>query len=112
MNSLMNKIANWHELTFDSTEEAQWLKLKEEETEAEECNNDIDWIKEMADVCFIYSALIYRYNSDKAKSMFYAMWNPLSHWQKEDIENELAIKFKINKNRKWEKQPDGTYHHI
>jgi len=112
MKFLMNKIASWHEFTFDSTEEAQWLKLKEEELEAQACERPEDWYKELADVFFVYAALVYRYKSEQAKTLFEAVWNTLAIYQRDRVYDELKAKFEINKNRTWEKQPDGTYHHV
>lgn len=109
---LMKQIADWHTKTFDSTRDEQMLKLKEEITEAEETTNIEDWYKEFADILFVLSALIYRYQDDNAVYFAYTIAKVLPEFMSEQIMSELNKKFEINKNRKWEKQPDGTYHHI
>ena len=110
--SLMERIAEWHEQTFDTTCEAQWIKLKEEVIELCETESYSNYMEELADVVFVLSALIYRFKDDNAitfAKLVGAFLNPLIS---EDLYFYLSAKFNKNKARKWEKQPDGTYHHV
>lgn len=111
MKELMEDIAKWHTETFDTTREAQVLKLAEEVKEAHATASIEDWHKEMADVCFVLAALIYRYNDETSKAIFFTLWAVLREYDKKAIEYELELKFEKNKKRVWIKQPDGTYHH-
>lgn len=109
---LMSAIAEWHEATFDTTFEEQCIKLREEIDEAALAKDFDEWFKEMADVFFVYAALLYRYRNFDAQCQFTKTIDSMPNWMLDRIDEELAKKFEINKNRKWEKQPDGTYHHV
>lgn len=108
----MKKIAEWHTATFDSSRDEQIIKLQEELSEARNANSIEEWYEEMADVLFVISALVYRYNDSDALLYAASITNILPRFMYNEIRDKLNKKFEINKNRKWEKQPDGTYHHI
>lgn len=110
--SLMERIAEWHEQTFDTTCEAQWIKLKEEVIELCETESYSNYMEEFADVMFVLSALIYRFKDDNAITFAKLVGVFLNPLILEDLYFYLSEKFKKNKARKWEKQPDGTYHHV
>lgn len=110
--SLMERIAEWHEQTFDTTCEAQWIKLKEEVIELCEAESYSNCMEELADVVFVLSALIYRFKDDNAITFAKLIGAFLSPLISEDLYFYLNGKFEKNKARKWEKQPDGTYHHV
>lgn len=111
MNDLMKDIAVWHKETFDTTFEAQLIKLAEEVKEAHDAKTKEEWHKEMADVVFVLSALIYRYDDMTSKAIYSTMWMVLEENDRRAIKRELIAKFEKNKKRIWVKMPDGTYHH-
>lgn len=110
MEELMKEIAAWHEKTFDTTSEAQHLKLVEELNEVLEAKDQDEWYKEMADVLFVLAALVYRFKDPVGKAM---LTITLCTCNKDQLRlfKELHAKFEKNKKRVWIKQPDGTYHH-
>lgn len=112
IDSLMEQIAVWHEQTFDTTCEAQWIKLKEEVNELSEAESYSNYMEELADVVFVLSALIYRFKDENAVTFEKLIKAFLPQLVSEDLYFYLSEKFKKNKARKWEKQPDGTYHHV
>lgn len=110
MEELMKNIAKWHEKTFDTTLEAQHIKLLEEVNEVFQTKTVDEWYKEMADVLFVLAALVYRFNDRVSKTMLsFALC--VCHKDGTRILKELIAKFEKNKKRIWVKQPDGTYHH-
>lgn len=106
----MKEIAAWHEKTFDTTLQAQNLKLGEELNEVLEAKNLDEWYKEMADVLFVLAALVYRFKDPMGKAMLTTVLCTC-HKDMPKLVQELVAKFEKNKNRVWVKQPDGTYHH-
>lgn len=111
MKKLMQDIAEWHKETFDTTREAQLIKLAEEVNEAHNSSNRDDWFKEMADVFFVLAALVYRYKDMTANVLLHTLWTVNDNESQKRIYDELSKKFEKNKKRIWVKQPDGTYHH-
>lgn len=111
MKKLMQDIAKWHKETFDTTHEAQLLKLAEEVKEVHNSPNRDEWFKEMADVFFVLAALIHRYNDITADAIFHTLWAVSNQDNQKRFYDELTKKFEKNKKRIWVKQPDGTYHH-
>lgn len=111
MKKLMQDIAKWHKETFDTTREAQLIKLAEEVNEAHNSSNRDEWFKEMADVFFVLAALVYRYKDMTANVLLHTLWTVNDNESQKRIYDELSKKFEKNKKRIWVKQPDGTYHH-
>lgn len=110
MEELMKEIAKWHEKTFDTTMRAQCLKLDEELSEVLDAKSLDEWYKEMADVLFVFAALVYRFKDPISRAML-TMVLCVCHKDGPRLMQELVAKFEKNKKRVWIKQPDGTYHH-
>lgn len=105
---LAEQIADWHEQTFqDATEESQILKLNEEFAEYA----DGEFIEELADVFIVAASLSERWGN--MMGMF-TMKAVVKHAGRDKEVLYLAIcrKMGINRQRKWEKLPDGRYKHV
>lgn len=111
MTDLLKEIAEWHKNTFDTTKEEQLIKLKEEIQEYHEAENFDDIVNEMADVMIVVAALVYRYEDESYHNI---MMNAIDENKisQKILYDAIKTKFEKNKRRKWEKQPDGTYHHV
>lgn len=109
---LEESIGAWHEATFDTTEAYQWLKLNEEIDEYMASPNDHNREEELADVLFVLMALANRFDSQKARKLIDLILSFNKKEVQEKIYEEISKKFVVNKNRKWVKQINGTYHHI
>ena len=109
---LAKKIADWHTVTFKEADKAgQLLKLDEEfdEWRAETADPEKQ-ITELADCFIVASALWFRFEA--AIGMFTCK-AIVKHCADADGELYDAIqkKMKINFNRSWKKQANGSYHH-
>jgi len=104
----LEKMAKEHEKLFPkATAESQFFKMEEEIRELELANGNEDEIrKELADVLIVCGGL-YRFFPETAESLRQYYENRFSF---RNIAVEVARKWEINKQRKWEWN-GKTYHH-
>lgn len=107
---LTQEIAQWHQKTFQTTEKAQKIKLLEELKEY----YDSGELEEIADILFVLSSLAHRYGSELFTELLSFTLDIIGHDKQfsDEIKKQLTAKFEKNKNRTWQKQPDGSYHHV
>lgn len=104
-------IAKWHEETFpDATLEDQLLKFEEEYDEWKEAQN----LLELADM-FIVACGVARFDGREAMHCFWRIEKCLHQTKRMSLDHLIRDcvikKMKINRNRVWKKQDNGTYHH-
>lgn len=108
---LETEIKIWHEQTFpDTSLSEQLLKLEEELQEWDDAVNTENELKEAADI-FIVCCGLKRWNSyvgsfvrDNLIDYYVSSYDLLKCY--------IITKFDKNKKRVWQKQSNGTYHHI
>lgn len=109
---LAEKIAEWHEATFEFADEfGQFLKLEEEFKEWSEANSTEDMMSELADCFIVASALWFRFHTNVGGFICKAI---VKHYSNNELQLYAAIvaKMEVNKARQWKKQPNGSYHHL
>lgn len=111
-------IAQWHKDTFpDATLDGQRLKWMEEKREWKESLRPAVGIfgdvNELADM-FIVACGLTRFSDTEAMFCFGRVERELceSLFATKDLENAIDKKMERNRARIWEKQANGSYHHV
>ena len=113
-------IAQWHKDMFpDATLDGQRLKWMEEKREWKESLRPVTKdlvcgdVKELADM-FIVACGLTRFSDAEAMFCFSSVVQELysSLFTTSDLENAIDEKMEHNRARIWEKQANGSYHHV
>lgn len=113
-------IAQWHKDMFpDATLDGQRLKWLEEKREWKESLRPVTKdlvcgdVKELADM-FIVACGLTRFSDAEAMFCFSSVVQELysSLFTTSDLENAIDEKMEHNRARIWEKQANGSYHHV
>lgn len=113
-------IAQWHKDMFpDATLDGQRLKWMEEKREWKESLRPVTKdlvcgdVKELADM-FIVACGLTRFSDAEAMFCFSSVVQELysSLFTTLDLENAIDEKMEHNRARIWEKQANGSYHHV
>ena len=113
-------IAQWHKDMFpDATLDGQRLKWMEEKREWKESLRPVTKdlvcgdVKELADM-FIVACGLTRFSDAEAMFCFGSVVRELcsSLFTTSDLENAIDEKMERNRARIWEKQANGSYHHV
>lgn len=105
-----NSIRRWSEETFpDLTSGMQEKKLKEELREVARAENTDRWLGEMADVFIVASILWIRFHNPLGRLAL--EWVEM-HPEYKEIREAVDAKMEINRNREWQVNKNGVYHHV
>lgn len=109
-----DKIAEWHEKTFDTTESAQRLKLNEEIVELAEAGQAGDEGKsyqEAADVFVVAASLSIRFCAPDATDLIERMIDKATPEFLAAVIAKQERNLERTRRGEWKKQKDGSYHH-
>lgn len=107
---IIEDVKNWHAETFpDADLNTQLIKLEEEFAELrDELQQSEKLCEELADVIIVCAGLL-RWNSATGDMLLMNLISRSTFFDK--AMEKVEKKMEINKARKWQKMPDGTYHH-
>ena len=113
---LQQEIITWHKSVFADAElESQVLKWQEEYRELEQADDYATFLEEYAD-CIIVATSFLRYGEiGETLNLVFMKFleSERNDWNidKEEIEEAVERKLKINKERNWFKNSQGIYKH-
>ena len=106
----LEKLAKEHEKLFpNATAESQLWKLEEEIAEYQDAIGFEESLKEMADIVIVCAGL-YRWCPLLAETLYNTVNDGAMYYWENDLEEEVARKWEVNKKRKWVWN-GKTYHH-
>lgn len=107
----LEEVKKWHKDTFpDATHGSQLLKLEEEIGELIRAEGQKQMLEEYADVLIVCAGLR-RWDSFVGISQYNSIVRSLNDHCLGLILDEVGFKLEKNRQRKWRRCKNGTYHH-